>query len=140
MEHPSSQFIDREQREHIEFYQSWVKDVLQGNIAGVDDLIALRNRFTLDTYDQRVAYDMGLDTDMLEVLLEEINSKIKGRILETTEELLGSVFHAKLFTVGVQTGEGIQVVESLEIRGDGIVPVINGEPYEGPINDVFFDR
>ena len=77
MEQLNPQFMDREKREQIEFYQSWVRDVLKGELAGVDDLVALRNRFMLDEYDQRVVYDLGIDTDMIADLVEGIDSKIK---------------------------------------------------------------
>ena len=140
MEQLYPQFIDREQREQIEFYQTWVRDVLKGELAGIDELTALRKRFMLDEYDQRVVYDLGIDTDMITELVEEIDSKIKGRLLETTEELLGSVFHAKLFAVGIQVGEQVLPVESLEIYEERILPVLNGEPYDGPVDDVLFDR
>ena len=116
MEQLNPQFIDREKREQIEFYQTWVRDVLKGELAGIDDLVALRSRFMLDEYDQRVVYDLGIDTDMLVDLVEGIDSKIKGRLLETTEEILCSVFHAKLFAVGIQAGERVLPVESLEIK------------------------
>ena len=140
MEQLSPQFIDREKREQIEFYQTWIGDVLKGELAGINDLVVLRSRFTLDAYDQRVAYDMGLDTDLLAEFIEEIDSKIKGRLLETTEELLASVFHAKLFAVGIQTGEQVLPVESLEIHEERIVPVVDGKLYDGPVDDVLFDR
>lgn len=140
MEQLSPQFIDREKREQIEFYQTWVRDVLRGELAGVDDLVALRSRFMLDEYDQRVVYDLGIDTNMITDLIEDIDSKIKGRLLETTEELLCSVFHAKLFAVGIQVGEQVLPVESLEIYEERIVPVVNGGLYDGPVDDVLFDR
>lgn len=140
MEHPNPHFIDSEQREHIDFYRTWVGDVLRGEIAGVDDLIALRKRFTLDRYDQRVVHDMGIDTEMLDGLLEEINSKIQGRVAETAEELVYNVFLANLFSVGVRVGEEVRLVEGLEIYGDRILPRIDGEPYDGSIDDVIFDR
>ena len=54
--------------------------------------------------------------------------------------LFRSVFHAKLFAVGIQTGEQVLPVESLEIQEDRILPVVNGEAYEGPVDDVLFDR
>lgn len=132
--------MDSEQREHIDFYRTWVGDVLRGEIAGVDDLIALRKRFTLDRYDQRVVHDMGIDTEMLDGLLEEINSKIQGRVAETAEELVCNVFLANLFSVGVRVGEEVRLVEGLEIYGDRILPRIDGEPYDGLIDDVIFDR
>ena len=140
MEHLNPQFMDREQREHIEFYQTWIRDVLKGNLAGVDDLVALRNRFTLDEYERRAAYDLGLDTDTIEDFREEIDSKIKGRVAEIAEDILCSVFHAKLFAVGIQTEEQVLPVESLEIHGERILPIVGGEPYDGAIDDVIFDR
>ena len=140
MEHLNPQFIDREQREHIEFYQTWTRDVLKGNLVGVDDLVALRNRFTLDEYERRTAYDLGLDTDTIEDFREEIDSKIKGRVAEIAEDILCSVFHAKLFAVGIQTEEQVLPVESLEIHGERILPIVGGEPYDGVIDDVIFDR
>src|SRR5690348_7175215 len=99
MEHITPHFIDREQREHIEFYQAWTRDVLRGALAGVDDLVMLRTRFTLDEDERRTAYDLGLDTDMIEDFREEIDSKIKGRVAEIAEDILCSVFHAKLFAI-----------------------------------------
>jgi hypothetical protein len=140
MEHITPHFIDREQREHIEFYQTWTRDVLRGALAGVDDLVMLRTRFTLDEDERRTAYDLGLDTDMIEDFREEIDSKIKGRVAEIAEDILCSVFHAKLFAIGIQAEDTVLPVESLEIQGERILPVVGGEPYDGPIDDVIFDR
>lgn len=140
MEHITPHFIDREQSEHIEFYQAWTRDVLRGALAGVDDLVMLRTRFTLDEDERRTAYDLGLDTDMIEDFREEIDSKIKGRVAEIAEDILCSVFHAKLFAIGIQAEDTVLPVESLEIQGERILPVVGGEPYDGPIDDVIFDR
>lgn len=140
MEHSHSQFIDRQQREQIDFYQTWIRDVFRDDIAGVDELIALRNRFALNEHELGVVRDTGLDVDMFGDLLEDIDSKIQGRVAETAEELLGNVFLANLFRVGIQVGEEVRVVEGLKICGTRIMPLIDGEPYDGPIDEVIFDR
>lgn len=140
MEQVTSHFIEQERRERVVFYQTWISDVLRGEVAGVDDLTALRTRFSLDEHERRIAHDLGIDTEPIEYIRENLDSKIRGRLGEITEDILGSVFHAKLFMVGIQVGEHVLPVESLEICEERILPVVGGETYDGPIDDVLFDR
>ena len=63
-----------------------------------------------------------------------------SRVAETAEELVYNVFLADLFSVGIQVGEEVRLVEGLEICGDRILPLVDGEPYDGSIDDVIFDR
>lgn len=144
MEHNREQsnptFISREQREHIAFYQEWIRTVFIEGLAGLDNLIQLRDRFTLTRDDLQDIRFRGLDLDLLRAAADEIQSKIDAETRDAARDLQRNVFDAGLFQVGIVVGEEVWQVERISAEGECVVPIIDGQPYVGAIDDVLFDR
>lgn len=140
MEQPQPTFISRERREHIEFYQDWVRTAFIDGLAGLDSLLQLRDRFTLTEDDLQAIKFRGLDMELLAAPVRELQAAIEAEVADAVSDLQQSVFDAQLFQVAVVLGEDVGRVESVQAAGELVVPVINGEPYYGAIDDVLFDR
>lgn len=140
MEHLPPTFISREQREHIEFYQDWVRTAFLEGLSGLDTLIQLRDRFTLSHDDLNDIKFRDLDLDLLHAAAEEIRSKIIAEAQDAARDLQRNVFDAGLFRVGVVVEDKVLHVEGVSTDGECVIPVIEGEPYAGAIDDVLFDR
>lgn len=133
-------FIDKDEREHVEFYQGWIRTALIEGLAGVDDLILLRDRFSLDPSDEQQLYQLDFDLEPFQAVAKQIRDKIDEEVHYSAQDLRNNIFKAELFKVGIVVDKDIWVVEDIATRGERILPVINGEPYEGGIDDVLFDR
>lgn len=140
MEQSKPTFISREKREHIEFYQEWIRTAFIEGLAGLDSLIQLRDRFTLSRDDIRDIRFRDLDLQLLQAAVDEIQSKIEAETQDAARDLQRNVFDAGLFEVGVVIDEKIWRVEGVSAAGECVVPIIDGEPYDGAIDDVMFDR
>lgn len=140
MEQPKPTFISREQREHTQFYQEWIRTVFIEGLAGLDALIQLRDRFTLSQDDLRDIKFRDLDFELLQSAKTEIQSKIDTETRDVARDLQRNIFDTGLFEVGIVVDKKLLRVEGVSVEGECVVPVIESQPYSGGIDDVLFDR
>lgn len=140
MEHERPRFYSKEEQENIQFYKDWVRDALMDGIAGVDVLLNYRHRIELSKEDENTLRHKGVDIEPFLAAQRELDAHIDAEMLDAVRDLQRNVFDAGLFHVGV-TFEG-ETVEIDGVTADGtvLIPLVNGEPYDGPFDDVCFDR
>lgn len=141
-QHPSdtTEFISPEAEERIAFYKQWIRDVLTVGPAGIDDLIALRNKLTFDRYETDAARFKGVDMTPVQAVLADLTAKIAEEVADAVRDLEQTIFNAKLFEVGIVTDGDIRRVDGLVAVHESVLPLVAGEPYVGKIDAVVFDR
>jgi hypothetical protein len=133
-------FITFEELEKIEEYQAWIKTAFIEGLAGMSYLVGLRERFTLKEYDLICINDKSLNLELFQAARAEVCAKIEEEVEGATQDLQQTVFDGGLFHVGIVVGEETRLVKGVVTEGERVVPVVDGEPYLGPIDDVVFDR
>jgi len=144
MEQPhteKSHFVSKEQLEETEFYRDWIKKVFMNNTDEMKKLVRFRNQLAFIAAEQDWLSDShGLSLEPIQSLLQEVLAKINQVICETEADLQRDVFDAQLFKVGILIDGQVRLVESVVARDERILPVVQGEPFTGKIDDVLFDR
>lgn len=135
MEQSKPTFLSREAHEDKHFYQKWIRDVLLGNDFSDKYVTQLRSLRDFELVDEDA--DISKQTKELRGL---IMAKYATEAYEIADELNENIFEPKPFFVGIEVSNGTFVVEKVYITEElKIVPVIEGEPYEGHIIEVVFD-
>lgn len=140
MEHERPRFYTTQEQENIQFYKDWVRDALMEGIAGVDVLLNYRQRITLSMHDENTLRFKGVDIEPFRAAQRELDAHIAAEMADAVRDLQQNVFEAGLFRVGVTFEGEATEIDGVTADGTVVLPVVNGEPYDGPYDDVCFDR
>ena len=140
MERNEPHFLTPEAAETLQFYKEWVRDALCKGIAGVDGLVDYRDRVTLSDDDKTMLRFKGIDTEVFEAACRELTRSIDEEMTDAINDLQRNVFDAGLFHVGLAIGGEVVAIDGVTAVGTTVYPIIQGEIYTGPFDDVYFDR
>lgn len=136
MEQSRPAFLSRETREDIQFYQTWIDQVLRTRS---DEHLEHAYR-ELERLQGDAAVELGL-SDQVALLKEAWREKMNERSEEIAQDFQKNIFDAKLFRVGIVVDGEVYEIDSVTASTAGaVVPTLAGGIYEGPIEEVMFDR
>ncbi|HET7629884.1 MAG TPA: hypothetical protein VFK03_00755 [Candidatus Saccharimonadales bacterium] len=134
------EFISHQEQERIDFYKQWVYDALTIGLAGLDDLISLRDRFELDRDDMALLRHRDIDQTVLQAAYRQIQTEIETEVADAARDLQANVFESGLFRVGIVIDDQVWPVNGIAAAGETVVPLIDGQAYDGGIDEVIFSR
>jgi hypothetical protein len=134
------QFLSREQQERRSFYKDWLRDALLYGLAGLDQLISLRQRVSLADDEVRFVDSRGLDKALFEAAAAMIDQEIATEVKSAVADLQTTIFEGGLFKAGIIIDGQVRAIDGVAARGQLVLPLIDGQVYDGPFDEVVFDR
>lgn len=135
-----SPFLSREQQENLSFYKDWLRDALLYGLAGLDQLLSLRQRVSLDDDEVNFMTSRGLDKALFEAAAANIDQEIAAEVKSAVADLQTTIFESGLFKAAVIVDGQVTPIDGVAAQGQLVLPLINGEVYDGPFDEVVFDH
>jgi hypothetical protein len=132
--------IELNEQERTELYQGWVAEALVEGIADIPELVSLRDTYALTDEDEKFLRYKDASMDTFRAVEHEFQRLIDEAMDEAVRELQETIFEPELFRVGVVVDGRGRRVEGVVRDGLRVLPVVDGEPYVGEVEQVFFDR
>lgn len=129
-------------QELIDFYKQWLSDALTAGLAGVNTLVAIRDKLKLSRYEADTLRFHGIDAGIAatEAAFGQVQAAIEAEAADAADDIDQHVFKDGLFEAFIAIDDTVMPIDGVVAGQEKLLPLVDGRVYSGQIDKVVFEK